>query len=109
MLLVLAAAFVGSFAAVALKKGSARLKKGLRHMLNPYQVLGVVIYVASSVLFVLGIKHGELSVLYPMVSLGYIFTLLWSRLFFREPFTRQKLAGLGLIIGGVVLVGLGSQ
>ena len=72
-------------------------------------MLGVLVYLASSVLFVLGIKHGELSVLYPMVSLGYIFTLLWSRLFFRELFTRQKLAGLGLIIAGVVLVGLGSQ
>ena len=55
-----------------------------------------------------GIKGGELSVLYPMVSLGYIWTLLWSKLFFNEPFTRNKFLGLGLILLGVFFVGLGS-
>jgi drug/metabolite transporter (DMT)-like permease len=44
-----------------------------------------------------------------MVALGYIWTLLWARLFFREAFTRQKLLGLALILLGVFFVGLGSQ
>jgi drug/metabolite transporter (DMT)-like permease len=56
-----------------------------------------------------GIRHGELSVLYPMVSLGYIWTLVWSRIFFKEPFTGAKFAGLALILLGVFLVGLGSK
>ncbi|MCP5115712.1 MAG: DUF5060 domain-containing protein [bacterium] len=43
-----------------------------------------------------------------MVSLGYIFTLLWARLFFGEPFTRNKLYGLALIILGIVILGLGK-
>jgi drug/metabolite transporter (DMT)-like permease len=43
-----------------------------------------------------------------MVSLGYIWTLLWSRLFFNEPLTRNKFMGLGLILLGVFFVGLGS-
>jgi drug/metabolite transporter (DMT)-like permease len=43
-----------------------------------------------------------------MVSLGYIWTLLWSRLFFNEPFTREKFVGLGLILLGVCFVGMGS-
>jgi hypothetical protein len=62
----------------------------------------------SSVFYAFGIKGGELSVLYPMVSLGYIWTLLWSKLFFNEPFTRNKFLGLGLILLGVFFVGLGS-
>jgi drug/metabolite transporter (DMT)-like permease len=44
-----------------------------------------------------------------MVSLGYIWTLVWARLFFKEAFTRQKFAGLGLILLGVFFVGLGSK
>jgi drug/metabolite transporter (DMT)-like permease len=44
-----------------------------------------------------------------MVSLGYIFTLLWSRIFFKEPLTRVKFLGLFLIVLGVVCVGLGSK
>jgi drug/metabolite transporter (DMT)-like permease len=58
---------------------------------------------------VLGIRGGDLSVLYPMVSLGYIWTLLWSRLFFHETFTRQKILGLTLVLLGVIFVGLGSS
>jgi drug/metabolite transporter (DMT)-like permease len=44
-----------------------------------------------------------------MVSLGYIWTLLWARLFFKEAFTREKFAGLALILLGVFFVGLGSK
>jgi drug/metabolite transporter (DMT)-like permease len=44
-----------------------------------------------------------------LVSLGYIWTLLWARLFFKESFTPQKFAGLALILAGVVLVGLGAK
>ena len=44
-----------------------------------------------------------------MVSLGYVWTLLWSRLFFKEAFTRQKFVGLALILAGVFFVGLGSK
>jgi drug/metabolite transporter (DMT)-like permease len=55
-----------------------------------------------------GIKGGQLSVLYPMVSLGSVWTLIWSRIFFQEAITREKLFGLALILVGVTLVGMGS-
>jgi len=65
-------------------------------------------FLASSYFFVLGIRGGELSVLYPLVSLGYVWTLLWSRLFFKERVTRGKFVGLALILIGIVFVGLGN-
>jgi drug/metabolite transporter (DMT)-like permease len=66
------------------------------------------LYLGSSVFYALGIRHGQLSVLFPMVAAGYVWTLVWSRLFFREQFSPAKIAGLGLVLAGVVLVGLGS-
>ena len=108
MLLVFAASVVGSFGAVFLKLGSARLDGSALSFVNSRLALGVALYLGSSVFYALGIKGGQLSVLYPMVSLGYIWTLLWSRLFFNEALTREKFAGLGLILLGVFLVGLGS-
>jgi drug/metabolite transporter (DMT)-like permease len=107
--LVLAASFIGSFGAVFLKSGSQRLHRGLLHFLNWRLAAGVLLFVVSSLFFVQGIRQGELSVLYPMVSLGYIWTLFWSRIFFGEPFTRGKFMGLFLIVLGVFFVGLGSR
>lgn len=108
MLLVLFASFIGSFGAVFLKMGAAKLHGGFWKIFNVQLALGVTMFLGSSVFFVMGIKHGQLSVLYPMVSLGYVWTLLWSRLFFQEAFTRQKFVGLGLILLGVCFVGIGS-
>ena len=118
MLLVLLAAFIGSFGGVFLKSGAEKVRDGLIYLFISRQApffnwrlaVGVGMFLVSSYFFVLGIRPpGELSVLYPMVSLGYIFTLLWSRIFFNEPFTRAKVFGLLLIVAGVVCVGLGSK
>jgi multidrug transporter EmrE-like cation transporter len=109
MALVLAGSFIGSFGAVFLKSGAAKLKDGFWRILNLQLAAGVTFFLSSSVLFILGLRGGELSVLYPMVALGYVWTLLWSRLFFHEALTRQKFYGLGLILLGVFFVGLGSR
>ncbi len=109
MLLVFTASLIGSFAAVFLKFGAAKITRSPFSFLNRGVILGVSLYLASSVFYAFGIKGGQLSVLYPMVSLGYIWTILWARLFFKEPLTRQKFAGLGLILLGVFFVGLGSS
>ncbi len=108
MLLVFVASVVGSFGAVFLKLGAARLDGSVRSFVNSRLALGVGLFLGSSVFYAMGIKGGQLSVLYPMVSLGYIWTLLWSRIFFNEALTREKFMGLGLILAGVFLVGLGS-
>jgi drug/metabolite transporter (DMT)-like permease len=109
MLLVLLASVIGSFGAVFLKFGSAHLRQGLWRIFNMQLALGVALYLGSSYFFVLGIRHGELSVLYPMVSLAYIWTVIWAKIFFQEAFTRQKFMGLALILLGVFFVGLGSK
>jgi multidrug transporter EmrE-like cation transporter len=109
MLLVLFASFIGSFGAVFLKMGAERLQFNVKALIrNIYLPLGVCFFLVSSYFFVLGVRHGELTILYPMVSLGYIWTLFWSRLFFKEPFTSTKFVGLGLILVGIVVLNLGN-
>lgn len=107
--LVLFGSVIGSFGAVFLKAGAAHLKDGFWRIFNLKLAAGVALFLGSAVFFVLGIRHGELSVLYPMVSLGYVWTIIWARIFFHEAFTRQKFFGLGLILLGVFFVGLGSK
>ena len=110
ILLVFTAAFVGSFGAVFLKSGAGRLHRELRTLLLNWRLAaGIILFLLSSVFFIAGIRKGELTVLYPMVSLSYIFTLFWSRMFFGEPLTRNKFAGLGLILLGIVFLSIGKQ
>jgi len=109
MLMVFAASVIGSFGMAFLKMGANRLTKSIWSFLNTRLIFGVALFLGSSAIYVAGIKGGQLSVLYPMVSLGYVWGLVWAKIFFNEPLTKQKFAGLGLILLGVFFVGLGSQ
>jgi drug/metabolite transporter (DMT)-like permease len=110
MLLVVVGSFIGSFGAVFLKSGALRMDRGLKALLtNWHLAAGASFYVLSSLFFVAGLRNGELTILYPMVSLGYVWTLLWSRIFFHEPLTRNKFLGLALIMGGITVLNMGNR
>jgi drug/metabolite transporter (DMT)-like permease len=108
MLLVFGASVIGSLAAVFLKAGADLLHDPWQRW-APRLGGGIALFLASSVLYVMGLREGSLTVLYPMVSLGYVWTLVWSRLFFGEPFNRGKVAGLMLVLVGVFFIGLGNR
>jgi Membrane transporters of cations and cationic drugs len=110
MVWVFIGSIIGSMGAAFLKGGAQRLERNLRSVYTNWRLAaGISAYLTSAVFFVLGLRKGELSVLYPMVSLGYIFTLAWSHIFFGEPITRTKLLALGLILTGIALLGFGQQ
>jgi drug/metabolite transporter (DMT)-like permease len=110
IVLVLIGSFIGSFGAVFLKAGAHSMSRNWKSLLLNYKLAaGVALYLLSSVFFVLGVKHGEVTILYPLVSLGYVWTLFWSNLVFKEPLTKAKFAGIGVIIFGVVLLNLGNR
>ena len=79
-----------------------------RILTNYWLATGVVLYLLSSVFYIMGIAQGQLTVLYPMVSLGYIWAILWARLFFKESFTIAKIGGLAMIVLGVALINFGN-
>jgi drug/metabolite transporter (DMT)-like permease len=110
IILVTLGSFIGSFGAVGFKAGAKRLEITLLGLLTNWQLgAGIAGYLLSSVFFVAGLRRGELSILFPMVSTGYIWSTLWSKVFFGENLTRGKLLGLGLILIGCVLLGLGNR
>lgn len=106
MLWVLSGSFIGSFGAVLLKAGAVRLERSWSSLLLNWRLAaGVAIYVISSLFFVRGISNGELSLLYPLVAVGYVWTMFWSRLFFGEPLTKIKFLALFVILVGVAMLG----
>ena len=110
MALVLGGSVIGSFGAVFLKSGALVLRRTWSSILFNWRLaVGVAAYLLSSVFYVKGVSNGELSVLFPMVSLGYVCTLLWSRLFFHEKLTQTKFLGVGLILLGIVCMSFGNK
>ena len=111
IVLVLFASFIGSFGAVFLKIGAEHMKGSLARLFTNYWLaVGVVLYLLSSVFYMMGVaqRGAELTVLYPMVSFGYIWAIVWARVFFKELITIPKLAGLAMIIFGVALINFGN-
>jgi multidrug transporter EmrE-like cation transporter len=110
MLWVIVGSVVGSFGAVFLKLGAERLQINLLSLATNWRLaVGIVFYLLSSVFYTIGVKHGELSVLYPLVSVGSAWTLLWSKLFLGEELTKAKFVAVGMILTGCLLLGLGGS
>ena len=77
---------------------------GTRLALEPHILGGLACYVVSVVVWILGLSRVEVSVAYPMLSIGYIVNALAAWYLFGESLTAQKLVGIGFIIVGVFLV-----
>jgi drug/metabolite transporter (DMT)-like permease len=108
MMWVLSGSFIGSFGAVLLKAGAVRLERNWVSLLGNWRlVVGAAVYLLSSLFYVRGIAHGELSVLYPLVAIGYLWTILWSRVFFGEPLTKIKFVAVFIILAGVAMLNTG--
>lgn len=107
--LVISATLLGAFGPILLKKASAKkLSKISALIKNYYLFVGVALYALGTILFIPALKGGDLSILYPFVSLSYIWVSLLSVRFLGEKMNKYKWAGVVFIILGVTLIGIGS-
>ncbi len=74
-----------------------------------YYIFGLCLYGLGAVLLIVAFKFGEMSVLHPMLSFGFVLAVLWSVKFLGEEITTQKLLGTVLIIAGVIFLALGNS
>ena len=77
---------------------------GLKLALEPHILGGVACYVVSLVVWIMGLSRVEVSIAYPMLSIGYVINALAAWYLFGESVSAQKLVGIGFIIAGVWLV-----
>ncbi|MEK6961130.1 MAG: EamA family transporter [Nanoarchaeota archaeon] len=109
IILVLIAQVIGAPMPILLKKWSVSFSFTLKHFLSPYLLGGLVCMAVSTVLFIAGLRGGDLSVLYPLVSTIYIWVCLLSVKFLGERMSSKKWVGIACVILGVALIGIGSR
>jgi multidrug transporter EmrE-like cation transporter len=90
---------------ISLDAGSAvlwRTAVGLAQ--HPYILGGLACYVVSVIVWIVALSRVEVSIAYPMLSIGYVVNALLAWWLFKEDVNAQRWLGIGVIIVGVVLV-----
>lgn len=79
-----------------------------RTFTNLYVLGGLGVYAFTSMIWLVVLSRVKLSIAYPMVSLGYVLSIVAAWLFFKEHVPTTRLVGGIVICVGVYLVSLNS-
>ncbi len=105
--IVVVATVVGATASLLLKLGAHKFNlKIFDQMKNWEVILGLSLYFFSSLLYITGLKFGDLSIIYPIASVQYIWIAILSQKYLNEKMNTNKWIGITMIIIGIVLINL---
>ncbi len=90
-------ALVGSTPGVTIYEKIVRL-------LNPYLILGGIVYAGSFLLWIYILSKNQLSYVYPIMSLSYVTTVIAARYFLSETISLSQVVGVLLIITGTLFI-----
>jgi multidrug transporter EmrE-like cation transporter len=103
-------------AAQLLLKAGARMLPGVplqmsnaglvleRALMNGPILAGLACYIVSVAFWILALTRVDVSVAYPMLSIGYVINAVAAAALFAEQLSVQRLAGIGIIVLGCWLV-----
>ncbi|MGX2982091.1 hypothetical protein [Helicobacter sp. 23-1045] len=108
--LILFSVLLNAIAQLLLKKGmsSEALELSgafiLKCALNPFILGGLGIYAISIISWLIVLAKVQVSVAYPFLALGFVFSAVVAHFAFGEVLNASKIAGIGLICVGLVLL-----
>lgn len=114
--LILASVTLSAFAQLSFKYGVTGNATGTMHeeqsvirgllapLLEPGVLLGLALYAFGALLWIAVLSRVEVSQAYPFVGLGFVVTAILGYAFFGDTLSLQRIAGIGLVIGGIVLI-----
>ncbi|NJM62919.1 MAG: transporter [Oscillatoriales cyanobacterium RU_3_3] len=85
--------------------GAANLvEKVIAMATQPLIIGGLALYAVSSIGFIVVLSRANISIVSPLLSISYLFTVLGGKIIFNEPLPPLRLVGVALIMAGVILV-----
>lgn len=113
--LILLGVLLGATGQLFLKAGTNRVGRfafrrdnilpiGWKLATEPRIVAGLVCYVIGVAVWIVALSRVEVSIAYPMVSMGYVVNAVAAWYLFGEAVTRSRLVGIGIIAIGVYIV-----
>ena len=77
---------------------------GMKIASEPHILGGLACYVVSVVVWIMALSRVEVSIAYPMLSIGYLVNAIAAWYLFGEAVTLMRMTGIGIIIIGVYIV-----
>jgi len=110
MIAVTLSTLLTSTAQLLFKIGSEKLAFDISILLQNYPLfLGFFLYGIAAAILIKSLKYGELSILYPLIALSYVWVTILSYFYLSEALTFYKIIGVFVIIMGVTFIGIGSS
>jgi multidrug transporter EmrE-like cation transporter len=75
-----------------------------RLAIEPWLWVGLICYGISVIVWILALSRVDVSIAYPMLSIGYIVNAVAAWSLFGEVMNTQRVLGIGIIIVGVIVL-----
>lgn len=96
---------LGSLGAVCFKKTTLSQGSGILALLkDKWLYFGGVLYVSGAIFNIIALRFLDYSVVLPLSSITYVWTIFFSYKFFKEQINKYKIIAICFIILGVVLL-----
>jgi drug/metabolite transporter (DMT)-like permease len=107
VLIIFISSFVGATGTLVIKKAINR--HNFRKLFFGADLwLGLFLYGIATLFYLLVLNMEQLSIVYPLVSLTYLWTTIFSVKYLGEKMNKWKYFALVAIILGIILIGVGS-
>lgn len=80
------------------------LRSWLTLLLNPYVLIGIVLFAVSFVSWMIALAKIDLSLAYPTLSITYVIIAVVSFLLFGESLPWNRIVGMTVIIAGITVM-----
>ena len=115
LILVFCCTILGAAAQMFIKSGANHLSQPgflgavVGMFTNPALFTGYALYGCNTLLLAIALKDSELSLLYPVIALTYVWVSILSVTLLHETMNGMKLAGITAIVFGIGILGKGSR
>ena len=92
---------------VSMSSASSVGSAALGAAMQPWIAFGLVCYFISAGLWIVALTRVDVTVAYPMLSLGYVIAACLAWQFFGEQLTAARISGILIILVGVVVLARG--
>ncbi|GIO07707.1 transporter [Brevibacillus reuszeri] len=112
LVLIIISVVLSACGQIAMKMGASSLggknemllMKFLHYFTNLPIMAGLALYGLSAFIWIAALERVQLSYAYPMAALGYVLVAGLSFLIFQEPISFMRMAGLAIIVVGVIVI-----